>query len=99
MAFVASRFNPFVFEKPQDLTRPMIASFFFFSEYGGYIGAPFAVLAVIGAISDWRKACPWVLGGIIFLELYRGDTGPDALVVWLRELPLTAGISDCVDAG
>jgi hypothetical protein len=66
-----------------------------FSEYGGYIGAPFAVLALIGAVSDWRKACPWVLGGIIFFELYRGDTGPNALIVWLRELPLGGNVGLC----
>jgi len=83
-----------LFSRNQDLTRPMTASYMF-SEYGGYIGVPFALLALIGAVSDWRKALPWVLGGIIFLQLFRGDTSPDALVVWLRELPLGGNIGLC----
>ncbi len=83
-----------LFSRYQDISHPLMASWFF-SEYAGYIGAPFAVLALIGTVSDWRKACPWVLGGIIFLQLYRGDTSPDALVVWLRKLPLGGNIGLC----
>ena len=83
-----------LFSRNQDLTRPMLASFFF-SEYGGYIGAPFALLAVIGAVSDWRKAPPWVFGAILFLLLYRGDTSPNALIVWMREVPLGGNIGLC----
>ncbi len=83
-----------LFSRYQDISHPLLASFFF-SEYAGYIGAPFAVLALIGVVSDWRKACPWVLGCIIFLFLYRGDTSPDALVVWMRELPLGGNIGLC----
>jgi len=83
-----------LFSRYQDISHPATASFFF-SEYAGYIGAPFAVLALIGAVSDWRKACPWVLGGIIFLQLYRGDTSQYALTGWLRELPLGGNIGLC----
>ena len=83
-----------LFSRDQDLTRPMLASFMF-SEYGGYIGAPFALLALIGVVSAWRKALPWAFGSIIFLQLYRGDTSPDALVVWMRELPLAGNIGLC----
>jgi len=83
-----------LFSRFQDISHPLLASFFF-TEYAGYIGAPFAALALIGVVSDWRKACPWVLGGIFFLGLYRGDTGPDALIVWLRELPLADDTGLC----
>ncbi len=72
----------------------MVASFFF-SEYGGYIGAPFVLLALIGAIGDVRKSFPWVLGAIFFLMLYRGDTGPNAPTMWLRHLPLGGNIGLC----
>jgi hypothetical protein len=83
-----------VFSRDQDLTRPATASYFF-SEYGGYVGAPFAALALIGAVTDWRRACAWLIGAFIFVELYRGDTGPNALVVWLRKLPMGANIGLC----
>jgi hypothetical protein len=83
-----------LFSRYQDINHEMLASFFFW-EYAGYIGAPFAVLALIGTVSNWRQASPWVLGCIIFLLLYRGDTGPNALVVWMRELPLGGNTGLC----
>ncbi len=83
-----------LFSRDQDLTRPQTASFQF-SEYGGYLSAPFVLLALIGTVGAWRKAWPWVLGSIIFLQLFRGDTSPDALIVWVRELPLGDNIGLC----
>ena len=83
-----------LFSRYQDIDHWMLASFFF-SEYAGYIGAPFAVLAVIGTVINWRKAWPWVLGAIFFLQLYRGDIGPNALIVWMRALPLLGNTGLC----
>jgi hypothetical protein len=83
-----------LFSRYQDLNHEMLASFFFW-EYAGYIGAPFVVLAVIGVVSSWRQATPWVFGCIIFVLLYRGDTGPNALVVWMREFPLGGNTGLC----
>jgi len=83
-----------LFSRDQEVGRPMVASFFF-SEYAGYIGAPFVLLALVGTIGDVRKSFPWVLGAIFFLMLYRGDTGPDAPTMWLRHLPLAGNIGLC----
>ncbi len=83
-----------LFSRYQDISHPMLASFFF-SEYGGYIGAPFIALALIGIVSYWRKSLPWVLGGVIFLLLYRGDNGYIQLAVYLRQLPLGKNIGLC----
>jgi hypothetical protein len=82
-----------LFTRNQDLGHPMVASFFF-SEYGGYIGAPFALLAVVG-IGNLRKSIPWVLGAIFFVVLFRGDTSPNAATMWLRHLPLAGNIGLC----
>lgn len=83
-----------LFSRDQDIGAPMVASFCF-SEYGGYIGAPFALLAVIGAIGNVRKSFPWVLGAIFFLASFHGDTGPNAPTMWLRYLPLAGNIGLC----
>jgi hypothetical protein len=83
-----------LFSRDQDITRPTVGSFFF-AEYAGYIGAPFVMLALVGAISDIRKSAPWVVGAIFFLTLYRGDTTPDSLTMWLRHLPLAGNIGLC----
>ncbi len=83
-----------LFSRDQNVSHPLVASFFF-SEYGGYIGAPFAVLASIGIVTAGRDALAWVVGAILFLFLYRGDTGPDALTVLLRHFPLGGNIGLC----
>lgn len=83
-----------LFSRYQDLNHKMVASFFF-SEYAGYIGAPFILLALIGTFGQWRKSIPWVLGTVFFLFLYRGDIGPNSLTVWLRLLPLGGNIGLC----
>jgi hypothetical protein len=83
-----------LFSRDQDLCAPMVASFLF-SEYAGYIGAPFALLALIGAIGNVRKSFPWVLGAIFFFTLFRGDTSPNAPTMWLRLLPLAGNIGLC----
>ncbi len=83
-----------LFSRDQDLDHPMIASFFF-SEYAGYIGAPFILLALTGVIGNLRKSIPWVIGAYFFLMLYRGDTGPNVPTVWMRYLPLGGDLGLC----
>jgi len=82
-----------LFSRNQDLSAPMVGSYFF-SEYGGYIGPPFLLLALIG-VGNVRKSVPWVLGAIFFVLLFRGDTGPNAPTMWLRHLPLAGNIGLC----
>jgi hypothetical protein len=83
-----------LFSRDQDIGRPAIASFFF-SEYGGYLGPPFCMLALVGIFGAWRKSVPWLAGAFLFLMMYRGDTGPNALTMWLRLLPLAGNIGLC----
>jgi len=83
-----------IFSRNQDLNRPLTASFFF-SEYGGYIGAPFVVLALLGIVGNFRKSIPWIIGTYLFLMMYRGDTSSYALTQWLRLLPLGGNIGLC----
>ena len=83
-----------IFSRNQDLNRPLTASFFF-SEYGGYIGAPFVILALAGIFGKFRKAIPWIVGTYLFLLLYRGDTSSYALTQWLRLLPLGGNTGLC----
>jgi hypothetical protein len=82
-----------LFSRDQDLGRETVGSFFF-SEYGGYIGAPFILLALIG-IGNFRKSVPWVLGAIFFVALFRGDVYPNSPTMWLRHLPLAGNIGLC----
>ncbi len=82
-----------LFSRDQDLGRETVGSFFF-SEYGGYLGAPFLLLALIG-IGNIRKSAPWVLGTILFVALFRGDTDPNSATMWLRHLPLAGNIGLC----
>ena len=64
-------------------------------EYGGYLGAPFVVLAFAGIVTKPRRALPWVFGAVVFFLLFMGDTGPHALVTYLRLLPLGSNIGIC----
>jgi hypothetical protein len=83
-----------LFSRDQDLSHPMVASYFF-SEYAAYLSPPFILLALVGAFGYMRKSFPWILGAIFFFLLYRGDTGPNAPTMWLRLLPLGGNIGLC----
>jgi len=85
---------PSLFSRNQDLTREPVASFFF-SEYGGYISAPFVLLALIGAFCGRLRSVPWILGAWLFLLMYRGDTSTYAPTMLLRLLPLGGNIGLC----
>lgn len=83
-----------LFSRDQDAYRTS-PSVWYMVEYGGYLGAPFVALALAGIAAAPRRALPWVLGIVVFFELFMGDTGPHALVTYLRELPLGRNIGIC----
>jgi len=83
-----------LFSRSQDAYRPS-PSVWYMVEYGGYLGAPFVALALAGIVSGPRRALPFVLGGVVFFLVFMGDTGPHALVTYLRELPLGRNIGIC----
>jgi hypothetical protein len=53
-------------------------------EYGGYVGVPVLLLALVGAWTTWRRTWPWVVGLVVFAGLSMGNEGP----VW----PLLRGL-------
>jgi hypothetical protein len=83
-----------LFSRNQDSYRPS-PSVFYMPEYGGYLGAPFIALALAGIVAGPRRALPWVLGTLVFFLLFMGDTGPHALITYLRKLPFGANIGIC----
>ena len=83
-----------LFSRNQDAYRPS-PSVWYMVEYGGYVGAPFVALALAGIVAGPRRALPWVLGIVIFFELFMGDTGPHALVNYVRLFPLGRNIGIC----
>jgi len=83
-----------LFSRDQDAYRPS-PSVWYMVEYGGYLGAPFVGLALAGIASWPRRALPFVIGAVVFFQLFMGDTGPHALVTYLRELPLGGNIGIC----
>ncbi len=83
-----------LFSPNQDSYRPNSQPFTFV-EFGGYLSAPFVVLALIGMVGAGRKAVAWIIGTIAFLFLFRGDTGPHALINYLRLFPLGQDLGFC----
>jgi hypothetical protein len=64
-------------------------------EYGGYLGAPFVALALAGVVTSLRRALPWAIGAVVFFLLFMGDTGPHALITYLRQVPFGGNIGIC----
>lgn len=83
-----------LFSRDQDAYRPS-PSVWYMVEYGGYLSAPFVALAFAGIVTKPMRALPWVFGTIVFFLLFMGDTGPHALVTYLRLLPLGSNIGIC----
>ncbi len=83
-----------LFSRDQDAYRPS-PGVWYMVEYGGYLGAPFVALALAGIVTRPIRALPWLLGVVVFFLLFMGDTGPHALVTYLRELPLGGNIGIC----
>jgi len=83
-----------LFSRNQDAYRPS-PSTFYMVEYGGYLGAPFIAFALAGIAAGPRRALPFVLGVVVFFLLFMGDTGPHALITYVRELPLAKNLGIC----
>ena len=83
-----------LFSRNQDVYR-MSPGSFYMSEYGGYLGAPFVALALAGIVARPRRALPFVLAVVVFFLLFRGDTGPNALVAYVRKFPFGGNIGLC----
>ncbi len=83
-----------LFSRNQDVYRPS-PSVFWMTEYGAYLGAPFVAFALAGIVGAPRRALPFVFGVVVFFLLFRGDTGPNALITYVRELPFGANIGIC----
>ena len=79
----------FLFSRDQDLYRQSGAEFLF-GEYGAYVSAFFAVLALIGLVGRPVKVLPWLLPAVIFLLFARGYTGDHSAILLIRFLPLSA---------
>jgi hypothetical protein len=83
-----------LFSRNQDAYRPS-PSVWYMVEYGGYLGAPFVALALTGIVAAPRRALPYVLGTVVFFLLFMGDTGPHALITYLRQVPFGGNIGIC----
>ena len=77
----------YLFSRNQDLYRTEV-SYFLFAEYGAYLSFAFAALAALGVVT----ALPWLIAGIIFVVLSRGDTGTYNLYHALKLLPGTVPV-------
>ena len=85
----ARMISGFLFSRQQDLFQASTAEFLF-AEYGAYLSAFFAALAVIGLLSRPVRTLPWLLPALIFFLFARGYSGDDSAVLILRHLPLSA---------
>jgi hypothetical protein len=83
-----------IFSRNQDAYRELTGPAQF-TEFGGYIGAPFAALAIVGIIAGGLDAIVWVAGTIFFFFLFLGDYSPHALVTYLKALPLGGNFGLC----
>jgi len=83
-----------LFSRNQSAYAPS-PSVWYMVEYGGYLGAPFIAFALAGMISSPLRSAPFAIGAVVFFQLFMGDTGPHALVTYLRELPLGSNIGIC----
>jgi hypothetical protein len=85
----APMISGFLFSRQQDLFQPSSAEFLF-AEYGAYLSAFFAALAVIGLLGRPIRTLPWLLPALIFFLFTRGYTGDHSAVLILHYLPLSA---------
>jgi hypothetical protein len=83
-----------LFSRNQSAYAPSPGAFYMV-EYGGYLSAAFVALALAGIVAGPRRALPWVVGSLLFFLLFMGDTGPHALVTYVRILPLGQNIGIC----
>jgi hypothetical protein len=76
-----------LFSPNQRITRTPAITTWNYCEYGAYISPIFAMFALIGAVSNPRRALPWlILTGLLFI-LAMGDIGDYSPWVLLHSLP------------
>lgn len=76
-----------LFSTNQSITRYPAITTWNYCEYGAYISPIFAIFALVGAVSNPRRALPWLmLSGLLFL-LAMGDIGDYSPWVLLHRLP------------
>lgn len=77
-----------LFSIDQDLYRSSLGEFARFHEYGAYIGFIAAVLVIVGSLSSYRRAFPWLVSGGVFLVLAMGGFGRYAPWTLLHQMPI-----------
>ena len=76
-----------LFSTNQSITRKPVITPWNYCEYGAYVSPIFVLFAVIGAVSNFRRALPWIiLTGLLFI-LAMGDIGDYSPWVLLHRLP------------
>jgi hypothetical protein len=83
-----------IFSRNQDVFRTPTGPVQF-TEFGGYISAPFALLAIVGIIAGGSDIVVWVIGAIFFFMLFLGDYGPHALITYVHLIPLGRNLGLC----
>jgi hypothetical protein len=69
-------------------------SFYYWHEYGCYVGWVPVGLALVALVSAPRRALPWAVVGVLFLALALGDFGSLSPWRWLHKLPVFASLHD-----
>jgi len=80
----------FLFSTNQEIGRKPPITMWNYCEYGAYISPVFAIFALIGTVTNFRRALPWlILVGLLFV-LALGDFSDYSPWVLLHRLPFAA---------
>jgi hypothetical protein len=69
-------------------------SFYYWHEYGSYVGWIALGLALAGSLLAWRQSIFWLWAGALFIALMVGDFGPLAPWHWLHKMPVFSSLHD-----
>lgn len=83
-----------IFSRNQDAFRPLTGPAQF-TEFGGYVSAPFALFAIVGIVAGGLDVIVWVVAAIFFFLLFLGDYSPHALISYVHLLPLGRNLGLC----
>jgi len=83
-----SRMAVMLLSPGQDLYRSSFGGLAHFHEYGAYVGSIGAGLAMVGILSSYRRAFPWLVLGIAFFTLAMGEFSPYAPWTLLHQMPI-----------
>jgi len=76
-----------LFSTNQSITRSPSITMWNYCEYGAYISPIFAIFALIGTVSNFRRALPWLILAVLLFVLAMGDIGDYSPWVLLHHLP------------